>query len=271
MGLGQRLKWPDDYFSVYNSIEYQKYSLKAWKHYAIPIETGKSNSISFTTVFSRNSLDNPLYTRRGSKFSVSLQITPPYSLLDNKDDYSGLSNDEKYKWIEFHKWKFNAEWFTPIVGDLVLHSKAEYGFLGYYNKDLQSPFEGFTVGGGLMGIQRYGTEPVSVRGYGDGSLTPDAGGNIYTKYSIELRYPLSLEQSATIYAMIFGEAGNAWNKFRDYNPFNVHRSAGVGVRIFLPMLGLMGIDWAYGFDPIPGVTNDENWGPQFHFVLGQQF
>jgi outer membrane protein insertion porin family len=280
VGLARRLKWPDDFFTLQNEISYQNYRLKDWQYYLI--HDGTSNNFSFTTTLSRSSIDNPLYTRRGSSFSLSMKITPPYSLFDNID-YSRLTNSdrdqqEKYRWIEYHKWVFKGKMFSPILNKtdkLVLYTGAEFGYLGHYNKDKRSPFEGFEVGGdGMSGYSMYGSDNIGLRGYGNGTLTPIAengqrlGGNIYSKFTAEIRYPLSLSQSATIYALAFAEAGNAWYEFEDFQPFNVKRSAGIGMRIFLPMFGLLGIDWAYGFDEAarPG----EN-GSQFHFVIGQQF
>ncbi|MDE5420709.1 outer membrane protein assembly factor BamA [Ancylomarina sp. DW003] len=275
VGLARRLKWPDDYFSLYNEVSYQNYRLKNWQYYLIA--NGTSNNFSFTTTLSRSSIDNPLYTRSGSSFSLSMKITPPYSLFDGVN-YKRADDDEKYKWIEYHKWVFKGKMFSPILNKtdkLVLYTGAEFGYLGYFNKDKRSPFEGFEVGGdGMSGYSMYGSDNIGLRGYGNGTLTPIAangqrlGGNIYSKFTAEVRYPLSLSQSATIYALAFAEAGNAWYESEDFQPFNLKRSAGIGMRIFLPMFGLLGIDWAYGFDEAarPG----EN-GSQFHFVIGQQF
>ena len=234
---------------------------------------GGFNNFSFKTAFGRNSMDQPLYTRRGSSISFSLQLTPPYSLI-NGVDYSNpaLSNEARYKWIEYHKWMFKGDWFSPLSKDtkLVLHTKFEYGFLAYYNKYRQSPFEGFRLGGsGMSGYNLYGSDIISLRGYKDYSLSRNQGSNIYNKLSMEVRYPVILKPSSTIYLLTFLEAGNAWNNFDDYNPFKLHRSAGAGVRIFLPMFGLMGIDWGYGFDKVPGQPDAA--GSQFHFVIGQQF
>ena len=280
VGLARRLKWPDDYFSLYNEVSYQNYRLKDWNYYLI--HNGTSNNFSFTTTLSRSSIDNPLYTRHGSSFSLSMKITPPYSLFDDVD-YSRLTNSDrdmqtKHKWIEYHKWVFKGKMFSPILNKtdkLVLYTGAEFGYLGNYNKDKRSPFEGFEVGGdGMSGYSMYGSDNIGLRGYGNGSLTPIAangqrlGGNIYSKFTAEVRYPLSLSQSATIYALAFAEAGNAWHKFEDFQPFNIKRSAGVGMRIFLPMFGLLGIDWAYGFDEASRAGEN---GSQFHFVIGQQF
>ena len=277
IGYGYRLSWPDDYFTMYHEVSFQHYQLQnmAGYYYFLNDGTGTGNggfnNFSFKTAFGRNSMDNPLYTRRGSSFTLSLQLTPPYSLL-NGVDYSKVGLSERYKWIEYHKWMFKGDWYSPLSKNtnLVLHTKFEYGFLGNYNKYRQSPFEGFRVGGsGMSGYNLYGSDIVSLRGYKDYSLSSSQGSNIYNKLSMELRYPVILKPSSTIYVLGFLEAGNAWNDFNDYNPFKLHRSAGAGVRIFLPMFGLMGIDWGYGFDQVAGQSDAA--GSQFHFVIGQQF
>ncbi len=276
VGLGKNLQWPDDYFTLYNEVSYENYNLNQWDYFII--QNGFSNNFSFTSSFSRNSTDNPIYTRTGSMFSLTLKLTPPYSLINGKDykQRSGETTDEwnkrKYTWIEYNKWTFKSAWYTKIVGNLVLMTKAEMALLAYYNSDIgHSPFEGYNLGGdGLSGYSLYGRETIGLRGYENGSLTPSAGGNLYARYTMELRYPVSLNPTSTVYALAFAEGGNAWTKFSQFNPFDVNRSAGVGVRIYLAMLGLVGIDWGYGFDPIPGKTSD-NWGPHFHFVLGYQY
>ncbi len=281
IGYGYRLSWPDDYFTMYHELSYEHYNLQnmAGYYYFLNDGTGTNNgngsfnNFSFKTAFGRNSMDNPLYTRSGSNFVLSLQLTPPYSLL-NGINYSdpSITNQQRYKWIEYHKWLFKGDWYSPLSKNrnLVLHTKFEYGFLGYYNKYRQSPFEGFRVGGsGMSGYNLYGSDIVSLRGYKDYSLSNYYGSNLYNKLSMELRYPVILKPSSTIYLLSFLEAGNAWSNFSDYNPFQLHRSAGVGVRIFLPMFGLMGIDWGYGFDPVAGQSDAA--GSQFHFVIGQQF
>ncbi len=281
IGLGRRLKWPDDFFTLYNDISFQQYKLS---HYGISqfiFTNGISNIISFRSVLSRSSQDQMLYPRRGSNFSLGLQLTPPYSLFSNKD-YSKMSLEEKYKFIEFHKWTFNSAWYTSLIGNLVLAVRAEFGYLGHYNKDIgPSPFEKFEVGGNPMYASGYiyGADIISVRGYQDGSLTPEViipgrdrpidDGNVYDKYSLEIRYPFSLNPSATIYGLAFLEGGNAWRSIDNFNPFQIKRSAGIGVRVFLPMFGLLGIDWGYGLDPQPGESGPH--GSEFHFVMGQQF
>ena len=279
VGYGYRLHWPDDYFTLYHELSFQHYQLQNMAGYYYFLNDGTAtgnggfNNFSFKTAFGRNSIDNPLYTRRGSSFTLSLQLTPPYSLL-NGVDYSNplLTKAERYKWIEYHKWMFKGDWYSPLSKNtnLVLHTKFEYGFLGHYDKNRQSPFEGFRVGGsGMSGYNLYGSDIVALRGYKDYSLSSSQGSNIYNKLSMELRYPVILKPSSTIYVLSFLEAGNAWNDFNDYNPFKLHRSAGAGVRIFLPMFGLMGIDWGYGFDKVAGQSDAA--GSQFHFVIGQQF
>ena len=273
IGSMRRLGWPDDYFTLYNEISLQNYVLDNWAGYFL-FSNGKSNNFSVTSTFGRNSVDQLIYPRRGSSVSLSLQITPPYSFINGKD-YSNVSDNEKYNWIEYHKWVFKSEFYLRLAGDLVLSTKARFGYLGYYNEDIgPSPFEGFDLGGdGMSGYSLYGRETIALRGYENGSLTPvvngNKAGNVYEKLTFELRYPISLDPQATLYALAFLEAGNAWYSIRDFNPFEIRRSAGVGVRAYLPMFGLLGIDWGYGFDEVPG-RPDVN-GSQFHFVIGQQF
>lgn len=270
VGLGYRLIWPDDLFTIYHELSYQEYILNNWQYFFF--QNGHSNNVSFKTVFGRNSTDSPLYTRRGSNFSLSLQITPPWSLFSNKNYADpALTSEERYRYIEYHKWVFKGDVYTPMNANqkLVFRTKYETGFLGYYNKNLRSPFESFKVGGdGMSGYNMYGSDVVGLRGYENNSLTPSNGGNIYEKITMELRYPITMTQSANIYALSFLEAGNSWYDFKTYNPFSIKRSAGLGIRIFLPMFGLMGFDWGYGFDD--GYTKNTG-GSHFHFVMGQQF
>lgn len=277
VGYGTRLKWPDDYFTFYADLGYQRYSLQDWYKYVYGFETGIANNIVLTTVFSRNSIDNPIYTRRGSNFSISAASTLPYSLFDG-NDYENMADDdpERYKFIEYYKFKLSAKTFTPLSKDdkLVLMTRAEYGFLGYYNKFKRSPFERFYVGGdGMSGYRTAGTETVGLRGYTTGSLTPRSpngnyNGNLYTRLTMELRYPVLLSQSSTIWATAFIEGGNCWAEFEDFDPFMLKRSAGVGIRVFLPMFGLLGVDWGYGFDTD---ISGQKGGSQFSFILGQEF
>ena len=271
LGLGRRLKWPDDFFTLYNELAYQLYDLNKYEYMSLfKFTDGKANNISFKTVISRNSVDQPIYPRRGSLFSVSFQFTPPYSLFNGKD-YTTMDSKQRYEFVEYHKWKFSAAWYQRIVGDLVVVARGELGILGMYNHEVgPSPFEGFNVGGdGLMSYNISGTETIALRGYSNGSLTPAGAGNAYVKYTLEMRFPLSLDPNATLYALTFLEAGNAWYDLQEVNPFKVHRSAGVGVRIFLPMFGKLGVDWGYGYDPVYGNINTA--GSQFHFIIGQNF
>lgn len=277
IGYGKRLNWPDDFFTFYGEMSYQLFMLNDWYKSMFPMTEGHFNNLSLNLVLSRNSIDNPIYTRRGSSFSLGLKFTPPYSSFNGKDYSSDLSDQEKYKWIEYHKWTFSGKMFTPLTTNdksLVLMSRVMFSYLGHYNKNVKSPFETFYMGGdGMSAYTSYGTDYVAMRGYESGSLTPYNGvtgsyaGYLYNKFTMELRYPLSLEQSATIYALTFLEAGNAFSSIKGYNPFDLKRSAGVGVRIFLPMVGMMGIDWGYGFDK--GYYGQRG-GSQFHFVLGQE-
>ncbi|MFA9392355.1 MAG: outer membrane protein assembly factor BamA [Prolixibacteraceae bacterium] len=276
LGYGYRLSWPDDYFTIYHELSLQHYNLNNWYYYFLT--SGDINDFSFKTSFSRNSIDNPLYSRHGSSFSLSAEITPPYSLLNGKD-YSDvdMNNKEKYNFLEYHKWLFNAKWFTALdkADKLVLHTKYEFGMLGFYNADRKSPLEGFKVGGdGMSGYDIYGSDNIGLRGYSANSITSTSGGgsaaNIYTKATIELRYPITLSESAQIYGLAFLEAGNSWYDFKNFNIFDVKRAAGVGVRFWLPMFGLLGIDWGYGFD-MPNNGQSSSAKSQFHFVIGQQF
>ncbi len=279
-GLGRRITWPDDYFTMYTEVSYQRYTLKNWPYYIF--SDGNSNNLSFALQLRRSSIDNPLYTRRGSDFTLGLTFTPPYSWFTDKDYSSpNVKDKDKYRWIEFHKWKFQGKVFMPLDKNekFVLYAGAQYGYLGHFNKYKRSPFEGYEMGGdGMSGYSLYGREYIGLRGYENGSLTnagssflaPNASdASLYTKLTMELRYPISLAQSATIYALAFVEAGNSWYELQDFEPFNLYRSAGIGLRVFLPMFGLLGIDWGYGFDDVPGRSGAA--GSQIHFVLGQEF
>lgn len=280
VGYGKRLNWPDDYFFIQAELAYQMYRMKNWDYFVV--RNGTANSLSLSLSLNRRSIDNPIYTRRGTDFSLSLQITPPFSLFDNKD-YANMKKDgayessEKYKWIEYHKWKFKAKTFTPLSDAKrtpVLMTRIEYGILGYFNKNKKSPFEAFYVGGdGMTGSSySYATETIGLRGYENGSLSNGfltSSANAYTRLTFELRYPLILEPTSTIYVLGFVEGGNAWYDLNKINPFDLKRSAGFGARIMLPMIGLMGIDWAYGFDTPYG--SKEKGGSRFHFIIGQEF
>ena len=296
MGLGKRLKWPDNYFVLYNSLSWQTYKLTNWtsSYSYFMFDNGTSNNVSYTLSLSRNSTDQQIYPRQGSEFSISVQLTPPYSLFRKHTydvdgnripvdswrdiDYSTWSSQQRYRWVEYHKWKFSGAVYVKLVDNLVLMAKAQFGYLGYYNRNWgYSPFEYFEVGGdGMSGYNTYGSEVIALRGYENYSLTPTVAtpysqqgysrqGNVYDKFTIELRYPVILQPQSTIFVLAFLEGGNCWYDIRDFNPFQIKRSAGVGVRVFLPMIGLLGIDWGYGFD------DKVNGGSQFHFVIGQQF
>lgn len=275
VGLAKRLRVPDDFFYLRQTLTYQRYDILNSPIRFI-IDEGNANNLSYGIEFGRNSVDAPLYPRNGSEVSLGLQITPPYSYFNNKDFADpDMTDREKYNWLEYHKWKFNTSWYTALAGNLVLSARTRMGFLGFYNKDIGvSPFERFYLGGdGLSGWEIDGREIIAMRGYANYALTPMdqsgqfIGANVYNKFTAELRYPVSLNPSATIYALAFAEAGDAWGNFRDFNPFQLKRSAGFGVRIFLPMFGLLGLDWGYGFDEIPGRPGD-NKG-RFHFSIGQ--
>lgn len=277
LGYGKRLSWPDDYFQFMATLNYQLYIMKDW-NYFLNVRNGSCNNINLELSLQRSSIDNPTYTRYGSQFLFSVAATPPYSLWDGKD-YANMAYDDKnkYKFVEYHKWKFKAKIFTPLAPinvkrTPVLMTRVEYGFLGSYNKNKQSPFETFYMGGdGMTGYGIYAMETIGLRGYENGSIMGNNGqyGYAYSRLALELRYPFLLEPSSTIYGLVFAEAGNAWADIKNFSPFDLKRSAGVGVRIFLPMIGMMGIDWGYGFDKVNG-TRDAG-GSQFHFVIGQEF
>ena len=280
VGWGKRLRWPDDYFTLSAQLSYTRYMLKNWNYFLMT--NGNANNLNLTIALNRTSTDNQLFPRRGSEFTAQVTITPPWSAFDNKD-YANLAVDkssatysqeqqEKYRWIEYHKWKFKARTFTALTSGqkcFVLMTRAEVGILGSYNKHKKSPFETYYMGGdGMSGYSTgYAEETVGLRGYDNGSLTPwGAEGYAYDRFTAELRYPFMLGNT-TIYGLGFVEAGNAWQEAKKFNPFDMKRSAGAGIRIYLPMVGLMGIDWAYGFDKVFG----EKGGAQFHFILGQEF
>ena len=278
IGLGRRLTWPDDYFSLYQGINLKRYNLNNYQtgYLNVGDGNGQFNLISYNFVLSRNSVSQPIYPRNGSEFQLGLEITPPYSLLSSKD-YSSLEENEKYKWIEMHRWTFKAAWYTELYDKLVMMTRVRFGYLGHFNSQIgPTPFHRYYLGGdGLNNISMDSRELVGMRGYGNNALTPGyynnsssggTGGNLMTKYTLEMRYPLSLNPQATIYALTFLEAGNCWLGFENFNPFEVKRSAGLGVRIFLPMFGLLGLDWGYGFDDVYGTTGENH--SQFHFSIG---
>ncbi len=292
VGLGRRLSWPDQYFTLYNELGFTSYNLKNW-YDAFLFTDGRSNTFSFRTVLSRNTVNQPIYPSQGSEFTLSLTLTPPYSLFDGKDykELSEIAADNTdparqkaaqktlYNWLEYHKWSGKAQWYFPLSTDnkLVLMARAEMGYLGSYNPYKISPFEGYDVGGdGMTGYNMvYGTDIIPLRGYGDGMVTPTYGtatndyAKVYNKYTVEVRYPLLMQPMSQIYALAFAEGGNAFMSWKDYDPFTLKRSLGVGVRIYLPFVGLIGVDWGYGFDRAVGATKPH--GGRIHFMMGMQF
>ena len=301
LGWGKRLRWPDDYFTLSVQVAYQRYMMRNWNY--MLMTNGNANNLNFTISLNRTSTDNQLFPRRGSEFEASVNLTPPWSLFDGKD-YAAISKREselsaaansnaigkvreqylalqqdKYRWIEYHKWKFKAKTYTALTSGqkcFVLMTRIELGLLGAYNKYKKSPFETYYVGGdGMSGYSSYyGEETIGLRGYENGSVSYNRRTGYYAyaydRFSLELRYPFLLGNT-TIYGLTFVEAGNAWYETKNFNPFSMKRSAGVGVRIFLPMVGLMGIDWAYGFDKVWNGSQYKKGGSQFHFILGQEF
>ena len=307
-GLAKRVQWPDDYFTISHSLGYQLYEFNNYNLGLFNFGNGSSNSFAYTFGISRNALSGGrIYPRGGSNFEITAKLTPPYSLFGNKD-FKALKteserladigpsitaeeraelervDEERFKWLEYYKLSFKGDWYTALVGDLVLRANAQLGFLGSYNSDVGDvPFERFYVGGDGMGnFTLDGRDVVQLRGYDNQSLTPynynpltnrneQDGGLVYNKFSLELRYPLTLKPSASIYGLAFLEGGNAFNNFQEFNPFQIKRSAGVGLRIFMPAFGLLGIDFGYGFDEDynPGSVGPSGW--QTHFIIGQQF
>ncbi len=276
VGFGKRLSWPDDYFTLQTSLNYHVYILKDWQYF--PVQNGTSNSLSVEAVLSRNSIDNPYYTRSGSSFTLDVELAPPYSIFEDKDRLAAQEkySKEKMKWLEFYKIKFSTKTYTPLTSGthtLVLHTRSDMGFLGHYNKYKVSPFDSYYMGGDGNSYysSSYITEYIPLRGYENGALTSSYSdvATCYARFVAELRFPFMLESSSTIYGLAFAEAGNAWTDFKYFNPFALKRSLGAGVRIFLPMIGMLGIDWGYGFDSTFG--SKSNSGSNFHFVIGQEF
>jgi outer membrane protein insertion porin family len=278
-GLGKRLKWPDDYFTLFQGIEIRRFDMQGYSTGALGLDPRiygerlytKANNINYKAVLSRNNTDVPIFPTRGSQFMGSMEITPPFSLLSGKN-FDELPSTERLRWIEYHKWMFSADWFAPlgINNKLVFRSHASFGFLGTYNRDLgTSPFERFYLGGsGLQNFQIDGREIIPLRGYPDQSLIP-GGGTMYNKFLLETRFLISPNPSAQIFMLAFLEAGNNTNDYFRYRPFELKRAAGAGLRIFMPMFGLLGLDLGYGFDNIPGTFGRSGW--QTHFIIGQQF
>jgi len=272
--LGKRLTWPDDFFTLVQSVSLQWYKLNNYTSvFSFGTGTGNYNNFAYIVTLARNSIDAPIFPRSGSEISLTMEVTPPYSWFNNTN-YELLSDTEKYKWVEYHKWYFKAYLYKKIAGNLVAALKFRYGFLGTYNRVIGvTPFERFYLGGdGLSGYNNMdGREIIGFRGYANESLTPkyyedhNQGATIYSRNTLELRYPVSLNPSATIYALAFLETGNSWSDFESFNPFSLYRAAGFGIRVFLPMFGLLGLDWGYGIDPVPGLPNAN--GGQFHFSI----
>ena len=289
LGFGKRLNWPDDYFTFTAELGYTWYKLKNWD-YLIHMQNGSSNSLVAGLTLARNSIDNPIYTRSGSQFSINVTATPPASLFVGNRDWKTLAEQsartntdtkqataarkQLYEWIEYWKVRFKSRTYTPLCNadgtyTPVLMTRADFGLLGSYNRYIKSPFETFYVGGdGMSGQSTYATETIALRGYDNGALTPwGSEGYAYTRFAAEIHMPLMLQPTTTIYALAFLEGGNAWTSAANFNPFELKRSAGAGLRIFLPMVGMMGIDWGYGFDKVEGRLG----GSHFHFILGQEF
>ncbi len=276
VGLGKRLKWPDDYFTLYQAVDFQLFNLENYPLGGITFNDGQVNNIAYKVTLGRNSTDYPIYPRKGSLFNITLELTPPYSLLSNRD-ISAESIQEKFKFLEYHKVKVNSSWFTEILPKTVIKTAGEFGFLGAYNKEIGlPPFERFFLGGdGLQNFVLDGREIIGLRGYPNNSLVPGGqrtnalGGALYNKFTLELRYLITENPSAQIFVLSFLEGGNTFDNFSNYEPFKLKRSAGAGVRIFMPMFGLLGVDWGYGFDPVPNSTVPS--GGNIHFIIGQQF
>ena len=271
VGLGKRLSWPDDYFTLSQTVSLQRYDLKDYPIGSFTFDTGISNNLSYQIVLGRSSAGpNPIFPTSGSDFAMGAKLTFPYSLVNDKD-YSELPDEEKYEWLEYYKLNFKGKWYTQLFSKIVLMTNAEFGFLGYYNDELgYSPFERYYVGGdGLAQFQLDGRETIGLRGYENSQVSSIQGGTIYNKFQLEVRYPITLKPSASIYALGFLEAGNSYDGFDEFKAFELKRSAGLGVRIFMPAFGLLGIDFAHGFDPLPGRIEKSGW--QTHFIIGQQF
>jgi len=271
IGLGQRLKWPDDFFQLSTTISYQQFKLQNFPVSTFNFSNGTSNNLALGINFGRNNTRiNPVFPTGGSSFNIGLKFTLPYSSF-NKKDYTNATQEEKLKWLEYYKATFKAKWYSTLTGKLVLMSNVEFGFLGAYNHTIgDSPFERFYVGGdGLASGQFDGRETIGLRGYPNSSLSSGFGGTIYNKFGFELRYPLTLKPSASIYGLLFTEGGNSYDGFINYKPFELKRSYGFGIRIFMPAFGLLGIDFGNGLDKIPGTNIKSGW--QTHFIIGQQF
>ncbi|MDX5347558.1 MAG: BamA/TamA family outer membrane protein, partial [Hymenobacteraceae bacterium] len=270
VSFGRRLTWPDDNFTLIHSLSYYNYDIKDYAVFE-NFTTGTSNNISLVNTFARNSINSPIYPLRGSSVSLSVNLTPPYSLFRDID-FSTATPAERFKWVEFHKWMFDASWFLKLAGNLVLNARTHYGFIGTYSDKMeQGPFERFRLGGSGLGAGNFlvGTDFIGLRGYDDQSVitaaSAERGGVAFNKFVLELRHPVTLNPAATVFGLVFAEAGNNFGSLNVYDPFNLKRSVGVGARVFMPAFGLLGFDYGYGFDNVPGSKKG-----QFHFMIGQQ-
>ncbi|MBP5205156.1 MAG: outer membrane protein assembly factor BamA, partial [Bacteroidales bacterium] len=264
VSFSKRLKWPDDYFVMSHGLSYKHYVLHNYNNLAAGLfSDGYANDIAYTFAISRNSFDSPYYTRRGSELSLTTSFTPPFSALNGKD-YTSASLQEKYKWLEYYKINLTGAWMHNLIGDLVLSTRFRFGWMSYYNEDIGlSPFGRYFVGGdGLSSWQLDGREVIPLRGYENNSLSPSEGASVFDRFIFELRHPIVENSGATIWVLGFLEGGNSWSRMADFQPFKMYNSAGIGVRAFLPMIGLIGVDWGYGFDGNYG-------GNHFHFSIGQ--
>jgi outer membrane protein insertion porin family len=273
LSLGRRVRWPDNYFTVTNALTYQRYNLNNFSGFLFNNGTGISNAISFNTTIARNSIDNPMFPKSGSSINFSATFTPPYSMFQNNPNYESMSATEKFRWIEYHKWMLDNTWYTPLPGKFVLSTRAHFGYIGAYNNQLGvGPFERFVLGGDGLTGQNFllGLDIIGLRGYENNSIAPlgQSGGVLYNKFVLDVRYPISNNPAATIFALTYMEAGNNFGNYAEYSPFNLKRSAGVGARIFMPAFGMLGLDWGYGFDDMPGGKG--RGGSRFHFTIGQQ-
>jgi len=272
VGLGKRLKWPDDYFTLFQAVEFKRFRMNNYPTSFLNFNNGESKSMNYSVTLARNSTDVPIFPTKGSQISGNIELTPPFSMFRDVD-FATSPPEVTYEWIEYYKWKFSADWFTPIAlnNKLVLRTHAEFGFLGFYNDDIGlPPFERFFMGGdGLQNFVIDGREIIGLRGYPNQSISPPGGGSLYNKFIIETRFLISPNPSAQIFMLGFLEGGTNVNRFYDFRPFELKRSAGVGLRIFMPMFGLLGIDLGYGFDNLPGTIRPSGW--QTHFIIGQQF
>ncbi len=275
-GITRRLSWPDRYFSLYTGLGYSRYKLRDWSYFGniFSDNTGVSNILFLSLKLSRTSTDSQIFPRSGSTFMLGVDATPPYSSFDGKDYGASMDDQDRYRWIEYHKWEFKSNWYYPISSNnnLVVMAALHMGYLGHYNSNKLSPFERFDVGGdGMSGYRYYGVDLIRLRGYEDSALNPDQAqyANMFNKFSVELRYPIVMQPQSQIFGLAFVEGGNAWMGWDDYNPFNLKRSAGVGLRMYMSIVGMVGIDWGWGFDK--PANESSRSGSHFHFTIGQEF